>query len=46
MERVTAWPGEAYDYVYGNYGTLGLIVVGLAVVVAIVAVFVWLDRRK
>lgn len=46
MDNVTSLPGRAYDYVYGNYGTIGLIVAVLGVVVAFVGVTVWFDRRK
>jgi hypothetical protein len=46
MNNLTSLPGQAYDYVYGSYGNVGLIVGGVVVVVAIVSVLVWLDRRK
>lgn len=46
MDSIIAFPGRAYDYVQGQYGTVGLIVVGVMIVVAIVGFFVWLDRRK
>jgi hypothetical protein len=46
MDELVAMPGKAYDYVYGQYGTVGLIVTGVVIVVAIVSVMVWLDRRK
>lgn len=46
MSNLTSLPGQAYNYVYGNYGTVGLIVAGLMIVVAIVGTLVWFDRRK
>ena len=46
MDEITSYPGMAYDYIYGNYGLVGLIATGVAIVVAIVAVLIWLDRRK
>ena len=46
MEKLAALPERIYDYVYGNYGTVGLIAIGLVIVVCIVGIFVWLDRRK
>ncbi|MBO0699114.1 MAG: hypothetical protein J2P46_12025 [Zavarzinella sp.] len=46
MDSITSYPDKAYDYVYGNYGTVGLIVIGVAFVVAVVSLFIWLDRSK
>ena len=46
MSNLTSLPGQAYDFVYGSYGSVGLIVAGVALVVAIVSVLVWFDRRK
>ena len=46
MDQITSFPGYAYDYIYGNYGTVGMIVTGVGIVVAIVGVFIWFDRRK
>jgi hypothetical protein len=46
MEKISGYPDQAYDYIYGNYGTVGLIVVGVALVVAVVGIFIWFDRSK
>jgi hypothetical protein len=46
MDKFTSMPGQAYDYVYFHYGTVGLIVCGVGIVVAIVGVFIWFDRSK
>jgi hypothetical protein len=46
MSDITSAPGQAYDYIYGHYGTVGLIVAGVAIVVAIVGLFIWFDRRR
>ena len=46
QEAAAALPEQVYDYIYGHYGTVGLIVAGVMVVVAIVSIFTWLDRRK
>jgi hypothetical protein len=46
MDQIISLPGQAYDYVYGHYGTIGLIIAGLLIVVTIVSVMVWFDRRK
>ena len=46
MEKISAYPDQAYDYIYGTYGTVGLIVVGVVLVVAIVGLFIWFDRSK
>lgn len=46
MDQILSMPGQAYDYVYGQHGTVGLIVVGVMIVVAVVSVLIWFDRRK
>jgi hypothetical protein len=46
MNSISSYPEQAYNYVYGSYGTVGLIVAGVGIVVAIVSVMVWFDRRK
>jgi hypothetical protein len=46
MSELTSYPAQAYDYVYGNFGLTGLIVAGVGIVVAIVSMMVWFDRRK
>jgi hypothetical protein len=46
MDDILSIPSRAYHYVNNQYGTIGLIVVGLLITVAIVGVFVWWDRRK
>lgn len=46
MDKITSFPGQAYDYIYGNYGTVGVIIAGVVIVVFVVGVLVWFDRRK
>jgi hypothetical protein len=46
MREISAYPGQAYDYIYTNFGLTGLIIAGVAVVVAGVSMMVWFDRRK
>jgi hypothetical protein len=46
MDKFTSYPDQAYDYIYGNYGTVGLIVVGVGLVVAVVGLFIWFDRSR
>ena len=46
MQEFTSYPAQAYDYVYGNFGLTGLIVAGVAIVVAAVSMMIWFDRRK
>jgi len=46
MDDLFSLPGRAYDYVYSTHGYIGLLVAGLAVVVGIVFVFIFFDRRK
>lgn len=40
------WPVEFYDHIYTHYGFIGVFCGGLVVVLSIVGVFIWLDRRK
>ena len=46
MRDVASYPGQAYDYIYTNFGLTGLIIAGVAIVVAVVSMMVWFDRRK
>jgi hypothetical protein len=46
MSEITSYPGQAYDYIDHNYGLTGLIVAGVMIVVGIVSMMVWFDRRK
>jgi len=46
MTDIIDFPGRAYRYIDAQYGTIGLIVAGLMIVVALIGVFVWMDRRK
>ena len=46
METISKYPDQAYAYIYGNYGTVGLIVCGVAAVVAVICIFIWFDRSK
>ncbi|WP_020470539.1 hypothetical protein [Zavarzinella formosa] len=46
MDDIVALPGRAFRYVDAQYGTIGLMVVGLMIVVAVIGIFIWLDRRK
>ncbi len=39
-------PGRAYDYVYGGYGWFGVAFAGVALVLLIVGIMIWFDRRK
>jgi hypothetical protein len=46
MNSVLNYPGQAYDYVYGHYGLIGVIVAGVGIVVGFVAILVYMDRRR
>jgi hypothetical protein len=39
-------PGRLYDHVYGSYGWWGVAFGGVGLVVLIIAVCVWFDRRR
>jgi len=38
--------GRVYDSVYSSYGWFGVAFAGVGVVLAIVAIMIWFDRRK
>ena len=46
MDSVLEIPSQAYDYINGQFGTTGLIFAGVMIVVGIVAVMIWYDRRR
>lgn len=46
MDIIFRVPVRAYDYVYGNYGWFGVLFAGLGIVLFIVAIMIWLDRRR
>ena len=46
MNKFASYPEQAYDYIYGHYGMIGLIVAGVGIVVAGVSLMIWFDRRK
>lgn len=39
-------PGQMYDYVYNGFGWFGVAFAGLGVVLGVVFVMIWFDRRK
>jgi len=46
MDTLLEFPGRAYDYVNYEYGFVGLVMLGVGIVVGIVFVFIWMDRRR
>ena len=39
-------PGQIHAYLYGHYGWFGVAFAGVGVVVLIVGVMIWFDRRR
>jgi len=39
-------PGRMYDQVYGSYGWFGVAFGGLALIVLVIGIMVWFDRRR
>jgi hypothetical protein len=39
-------PGRMYDYVYNGFGWFGVAFAALMVVLVIVAIMIWFDRRR
>ena len=46
VNSLTSLSGRGYDYIHGQYGLSGLIAAGVIVVVALIGIFIWFDRRK
>ncbi len=46
MNQILSAPERFYDYIHTQYGTVGLIVSGVLVVVACTSIMIWFDRRK
>ena len=46
MDLIFRIPVRAYDYVHTNFGWFGVLFAGLGLTLAVVFVFIWLDRRK
>jgi len=46
MDELLSYPVNAYNYVYGQYGTIGVIVSALMITVGLIGIFIWNDRRK
>ena len=46
MDSILSIPSQGYDYIHSHFGTTGLIFAGVLLVVAIVAVMIWYDRRR
>lgn len=46
MDSLTSAPGQAYDYVYGQFGMVGVIAAGLLLFVGGLSVLFWYDRRR
>ncbi len=40
------YPVNAYNYVHFHYGTVGVIVACIIVLMSVITVFFWLDRRR
>jgi len=46
MDELLSYPGQAYEYINGQYGFVGVIFAGLVLVMSGMGLFIWLDRRK
>lgn len=46
MDVILSFPSRTYHYIELEYGSIGLIVAGLATVVGAVCFLTWVDRRK
>ena len=39
-------PGELYDHVYSTYGWFGIAFGGVGLVLVIIGIMIWFDRRR
>jgi hypothetical protein len=39
-------PGQVYDHLHASFGWFGVAFAGVAVVVGIVGILIWFDRRR
>lgn len=46
MADLFSLPERAYRAIDAQFGAVGLIAAGLMIAVALIGVFIWLDRRK
>ncbi len=46
MDRLTSAPGNAYDYIHGQFGMIGVIAAALILLVGGLSVLFYFDRRK
>jgi hypothetical protein len=46
MDALLSFPNRTYRYIDAEYGSLGLIMAGLLIVVAAIGLLTWIDRRK
>jgi hypothetical protein len=46
MDQLSSGPGQAYDYIHAQYGMVGVIVAALLLVVGLLSVVFWYDRRR
>ena len=46
MSEILAYPKWAYQTIQQQYGFPGLFVAGVGIVVLVIFIFIWFDRRK
>ena len=46
MDALLSFPSRSYRYIDAEYGSLGLIMASLLIIVAAVCILTWADRRK
>lgn len=46
MTDILSYPSRAFDYIQMQYGTIGLMFAALILIVGVISIFIWLDRRR
>jgi hypothetical protein len=46
MDAIFRYPAKAYEYVNGHYGFVGVLVAALLLIMFLLSVYFWFDRRR
>ena len=46
MDSVLKFPARAYEYINYNYGFIGVLVATLLLIMFLLSIYFWFDRRK
>ena len=46
MDSILKFPSRTYDYVYGHYGSIGVLFGALILIMFFLSVYFYFDRRR